>query len=81
MLGLVGRLAINSSTIGSALRNSVLYLHLHDRGAVPALWVSGEQAMFAYTIYQPDVPGTEQTWRLKGPATCLFSFAGCCVGC
>ncbi len=62
VLGVVGRLAGHSPDLGSALRNIILYLHLHDRGAVPALWESGDRAMFVYTIYQPEVPGTEQIY-------------------
>jgi AraC-like DNA-binding protein len=64
VLGVVGRLARASADVGSALRNAILYLHLHDRGAVPSLWMSGDQAMVAYTICQPDVPGTEQIYDL-----------------
>lgn len=59
VLGLVGSLASQCADVGSALRNAILYLHLHDRGAVPTLWVSGERAVLAYTLCQPDVPGTE----------------------
>ncbi len=64
VLGVVGRLAQHASDVGSALRNAILYLHLHDQGAVPALWVSGDRAMVAYRICQPDVPGTEQIYDL-----------------
>jgi AraC-like DNA-binding protein len=62
VLGLVGCLARHSPDIGSALRNTILYLHLHDRGAVPTLQVSGDRALIAYTIYRAEVPGTEQIY-------------------
>jgi len=61
-LGALGRLARLAPDLGTALRNTILYLHVHDRGAVPSLWVSGDRAMVGYTIYQPDVPGTEQIY-------------------
>jgi AraC-like DNA-binding protein len=64
VLGVVGRLAQHAADVGSALRNVILHLHLHDQGAVPALWVSGDRAMVGYTIYQPDVHGTEQIYDL-----------------
>ena len=35
-LGLVGMLARHSQTLKHALRNIVMHLHLHDRGAVPS---------------------------------------------
>ncbi len=61
-LGVVGGLASYAPDLGSALRSLILLLHLHDRGAIPALWVSGDRAVFAYTIYQADVPGTLQIY-------------------
>jgi AraC-like DNA-binding protein len=64
VLGLVGELGGHCPDLGSALRNIILYLHLHDRGAVPALWVSGERAMLAYVIHQHGVPGTELIYDL-----------------
>ena len=61
-LGMVGGLAGYAPDLGSALRSLILLMHLHDRGAIPALWVSGDRAVFAYTIYQPNVPGTSQIY-------------------
>jgi len=62
ILGLVGELARHSPNVGTALRNIILYLHLHDRGAIPILSVCGDCAMLGYSIHQPDVPGTEQIY-------------------
>jgi AraC-like DNA-binding protein len=59
VMGIVGEVARRAPDVGSALRNITLYLHLHDRGAIPSLFVSGDRAMFAYVLFQPDVPGTE----------------------
>lgn len=61
-LGVVGQLAAQCPNVGTAIENIILYLHLHDRGAIPSLWVSGDRAVLAYTIYRPDVPGIEQIY-------------------
>jgi AraC-like DNA-binding protein len=61
-LGAVGRAARLAPDVGSALRCLVLHMHLHDRGAVPYLWTSDEQAMFGYTLYCADVVGTEHIY-------------------
>jgi len=65
-LGLVGMLARHSPTPKHALRNIVMHLHLHDRGAVPTLSVADGKARLAYTIYQPGVTGTRQIYDLAG---------------
>jgi AraC-like DNA-binding protein len=62
VLGVGGQLALQSPDIGTALRSAILYMHLHDRGGIPFLWVEGDRAMLGYTIYLPDVPGTEQIY-------------------
>ncbi len=64
VLGAVGRAARLAPNAGSALRCLILNLHLHDRGAVPYLWTSDGQAMFGYSIYCPDVGGTEHIYDL-----------------
>jgi Arabinose-binding domain of AraC transcription regulator, N-term len=40
-LGLVGMLRQHSPDLGTAVRNVILCFHIHDRGAVPRLTVSG----------------------------------------
>jgi AraC-like DNA-binding protein len=62
VLGIVGRAARLAPDVGSALRCLILHLHLHDRGAVPYLWTSDEQAMFGYTLYCADTVGIEQIY-------------------
>jgi AraC-like DNA-binding protein len=59
-LGLVGMLVQHSPNVGGALRNLVLHLHLHDRGAVPIATVEGDRALFGYAVYQPGIEGTSQ---------------------
>ncbi len=69
VLGVVGRLAAHAPDVGSALRNTILYLHLHDRGAIPTMWVNSDQAVVAYTIYQPAIVGTAQIYDLAMAVT------------
>ncbi len=61
-LGAVGRAVRLAPDVGTALRCLILHMHLHDRGAVPYLWTSGEQALFGYTLYCSDVPGTDHIY-------------------
>jgi AraC-like DNA-binding protein len=60
--GAVGRATRLAPTVGAALRMLILYLHLHDRGAVPYLCVDGEQARFGYTLWCSDVVGTDHIY-------------------
>ncbi len=60
-LGLVGLLVKYSPDVGTALSHLVRYFHLHARGAVATLAVEGGYAVLAYQVYQPGVPGNDQT--------------------
>jgi AraC-like DNA-binding protein len=59
-LGLLGLLMKYSPDVESALRSLVRYMHLHIRGAVTTLEVSGRTAMLDYEIYQADAEATDQ---------------------
>ena len=61
-LGVLGQTIRFAPDVGTALRALILHFHLHNRGAVPSLWESKTQALFGYTIYCPDVPGTEHIY-------------------
>ncbi len=61
-LGLVGLLGAHSLDVGTALRNIILNLHLHDRGAIPVLSVVEGRAQLGYVIYQPAVEATAQIY-------------------
>lgn len=51
-LGMVYQLAKHSTSLREALRQLVLYLHLHDRGGVPyVVYPSPSEAAVAYGIY------------------------------
>ena len=62
VLGVLGGAICLAPDLGTALRALILHFHLHDRGAVPSLWESHDQAMFGYTLYRPDVPGTDHIY-------------------
>ena len=62
VLGLIGKLARNSADVGTALRSVIAHLHLHDRGAVPTLWVNDGLAMLGYAIFAADVPGARHIY-------------------
>jgi len=59
-LGLVSRLMQHSPSVGTALRNLVLFLQLQDRGAVPTLVVIDEMVLLGYSVYQKGVVATDQ---------------------
>ena len=59
-LGLVGLLAKNSPDVEAALRNLVVYFHLHVRGAATRLAVGDRCATLSYRAYEPGVEGSEQ---------------------
>jgi AraC-like DNA-binding protein len=59
-LGIVGLLLREARTVGSALRDLVKYLHLHDRGAVWGLAVHDDVAVLSYSIYEAGVESTGQ---------------------
>lgn len=61
-LGLVGHLGQHSPDLGTALRNMILHLHIHDRGAIPSLTVENGRAVVGYTIYQPAAEATAQIY-------------------
>ena len=58
-LGAVGRQMRNSPTVGEALRNVQLHLHLNDRGAVLfLLHLDPERVALCYTIFSHDTDVT-----------------------
>lgn len=58
-LGAVGHLMRNSPTVGKALRNLQLHLHLNDRGAVLYLLpLDSKRVAFVYAIFSHDSPAT-----------------------
>lgn len=57
--GVASELARHAENVGSGLRFLIAHLHLHDRGGVVALNLSGiKNAEFSYVIHHQDAPGT-----------------------
>lgn len=77
VLGLVGLLGNQSVDVGSALRNMIRYLHLHDRGAVAYLNVTGEQVSLGYTVIEPDVASSQQIADLALAIACNIMRGHC----
>ena len=69
-LGIAGFLVQHSPTVGAALRNLTLHLHLHDRGAVPMFSVADGSAQLGYAIYEPGVEAVEQINDLSIAIAC-----------
>lgn len=59
-LGMVGRLMQQSETVGDALHALVTNLSIQNRGAVPSLAISGDMALFTFSVYQPEVESVDQ---------------------
>jgi AraC-like DNA-binding protein len=59
-LGIVGRLMQHSETVGDALRALVSNLSIQNRGAVPSLTISGDTALFTFSVYQFEAESAEQ---------------------
>jgi AraC-like DNA-binding protein len=60
-LGALGYLMRNSATVGDALRNLLMHLRIHDRGAAPLLLCPGSAvAILGYSLYRHDTPATVQ---------------------
>lgn len=59
-LGPIGELMQHSATVGEALRNLVLHLHLHDRGAAPVLMrLDVETSLLGYSVYRSGTPALD----------------------
>lgn len=57
-LGPIGDLMHKSATVGDALRNLVVHLHLHDRGAAAVLMKDGAAAaIMGYSVCRDDTVG------------------------
>lgn len=59
-LGLIGLLMRQSVDVGTALRRVILYLHLHDSGAVATLASQNGVARLAYAICEPGIESSDQ---------------------
>ncbi len=64
VLGIIGLLARHAPDVGSAWRAAIERLHLHDRGAVITLQVSGAVAFLGYSVYERGVTGADHVYVL-----------------
>lgn len=56
LLGELGALMRHSPTVGAALRNMALHMHLHDRAAVPLLFTIGpDRVAFGYSLLDASI--------------------------
>lgn len=62
VLGAVGAAVRYAPDLATALHALMLHFHLHDRGAVPSLQETHDEAIFGYTLYCPNVPGTDHIY-------------------
>jgi AraC-like DNA-binding protein len=59
--GLLGLLLRTSATVGEALRDLLMHLHLHDRGAAPVLLAPySSSVILGYSIYRHGIPAATQ---------------------
>jgi AraC-like DNA-binding protein len=59
-LGLIGELMQHSATVGGGLRELVLHLHLHDRGATPVLMgLDAGTMLLGYSVYRFGTPSLD----------------------
>lgn len=62
-LGAIGYLMRHSNTVGDALRELLLHLYLHDRGAAPILIdLDASHVLLGYSIYHHGTPGSAQIY-------------------
>jgi AraC-like DNA-binding protein len=59
-MGIAGFLVQHSPTVGVALRNLILHMHLHDRGAVPMYSIDDGTVLLGYAVYEPGVEAVDQ---------------------
>lgn len=64
-LGLAGFLMMNAPDVGTALRDLVTYLRVHDRGGVASLQVGRDTAFLGFTVVEPQTPSPEQVYDLS----------------
>lgn len=58
--GALGFFIRNAPDVGTALKDLVMHLDLHDRGATSFLQVSEQTTVLGYELCQPDIDGSDQ---------------------
>lgn len=67
-LGIAGRLALNTRSVGAALQELIAYFALHDNGGVPSLAIHDATASYAYGLHTPGIRSAEQVYDLSAVA-------------
>lgn len=76
-LGIAGRLAQIAPNVGSALRDIINNLDLHDQGAVATLETGDRYSTFGYSIYLTRVTAVEQVYDLSITNMCCIMRSLC----
>jgi AraC-like DNA-binding protein len=76
-LGLAGFLLMSAPDVGSALRDLVRYLDLHDGGGVPTLETRGGTTLLGFSIVEPGTEATDQVYDLSMAVACNLMRALC----
>ncbi|MBS1214539.1 MAG: hypothetical protein H6R26_3156 [Proteobacteria bacterium] len=63
-LGVVGLLMQQAPDVGTALRDVVLHLQVHDRGAIPTLVAEDGMVELGYSVYQKGAKNTGQIYDI-----------------
>jgi AraC-like DNA-binding protein len=67
-LGIAGRLALNTRSVGAALQELIAYFALHDNGGVPSLAIHDATASYAYGLHTPGIRSADQVYDLSAVA-------------
>ena len=65
ILGLVGFLLMSAPDVGTALRDLLNYLDLHDRGGVASLETRGGTSLLGFAVVEPDAQAIDQIHDLS----------------
>ncbi len=69
-LGVAGYMLRCAPDVGTALRDLLYHLDLHDRGGIPTLTTSGSVTLFGYAIHQTGVEASAQIYDLAIAIAC-----------
>ncbi len=72
LLGVAGFMLSSACDVGTALRELVQHLDLHDRGGVSTLLIRGDETLFGYAIHQSGVAATNQIYDLSITMACTI---------
>lgn len=77
VLGLAGFLLMSAPDVGSALRDLLRYLDLHDRGGVASLEVRNGVTLLGFTVVDPAAVATDQIHDMSMAVACNIMRSSC----